>query len=102
MIIGQSRINCRVNFPARSLGHPAADFVCFGSSFCFSLRETGWGASACTDHLSWDSGQRRMKGRRRGNKVGEVRIQGEQRGQSSVAVSPAGMIAEHKVLVYDC
>lgn len=69
--LDRSRINCTVNFPVRLFGHPPADFVCFGSSFCFSLWETGWGASACMDHLPWDSGQRRMwEGKMEGKKTG--------------------------------
>lgn len=67
------RINC-MNFPAHLLGTLQQILFALDPAFVFPFWEKGWGASACVDHLSWDSGQRRMREGEKGR-----RIQGAER-----------------------
>lgn len=76
----KSRINCSVKFPARPPGAPPSRLCLFWiQPFVFPLRETGWGASACVDHLPRDSGQRRMRGGEVKTTWEEARMQGTEK-----------------------
>lgn len=117
LVLNQTRINCATNFPA------CLQQILFAldAAFVFSFRWTGWGASACVDHLPWDSGQRRMRegDMVRGNGTGRERwsktvmykekvtywaVEGNswKEGHSTITVAVTLDRAENTVLVCDC
>lgn len=56
-----SRINCTMNLPPYLMGTLKQILFALHPGFVFPSHGLGGGASACMDHLPWDTGQTRMR-----------------------------------------